>query len=93
MIYRIIWWMTRIQTEAGANLVRGRMVVSALIMLMNPMRCASFTRNTGPLLLLNTVNAFVEEDTDYISSFRTGQVWSIPAPADLKVAILEVRRR
>jgi len=46
-------------------------------------------RIAWPLLLLNTINAFVEEDTDYISSFRTGQVWSIPAPADLETALLE----
>ncbi|MEM6786955.1 MAG: VWA domain-containing protein [Myxococcota bacterium] len=46
-------------------------------------------RIAWPLLLLNTINAFVEEDTDYISSFRTGRVWRIPAPSELTTAILE----
>ncbi|EYF08979.1 vWA domain-containing protein [Chondromyces apiculatus] len=38
-------------------------------------------RISWPLLLLNTINDFVEEDTGYISSFRTGVVWHIPAPS------------
>src|SRR5690606_11645345 len=41
-------------------------------------------RVAWPLLLLNTINSFLEEDTDYISSFTTGEVWSIPASSDLR---------
>jgi hypothetical protein len=37
-------------------------------------------RIAWPLLLLNTINDFVEEDARYLSSFRTGDVWKIPAP-------------
>lgn len=37
-------------------------------------------RIAWPLLLLNTINDFVEEDARYLSSFRTGEVWKIPAP-------------
>lgn len=45
-------------------------------------------RIAWPLLLLNTINSFLEEDTDYISSFDTGQVWSIPARGDIASAAL-----
>lgn len=45
-------------------------------------------RIAWPLLLLNTVNFFIEEDTSYISSFQTGRVWQIPAPSDVDVATL-----
>jgi hypothetical protein len=35
-------------------------------------------RVAWPLLLLNSVNFFTEEDSQYISSFRTGDVWRVP---------------
>ena len=37
-------------------------------------------RVAWPLFVLNSINAFVEEDTGYVSSFRTGEVWRIPVP-------------
>ena len=40
-------------------------------------------RVSWPLLLLNTINDFVEEDASYISSFQTGTVWRVPAPSTL----------
>jgi hypothetical protein len=45
-------------------------------------------RVTWPLFLLNTINYFVEEDTSYVSSFRTGDVWQIPAPGNAEMAWL-----
>lgn len=45
-------------------------------------------RISWPMLLLNIINDFVEEDTSYISSFTTGNVWRIPAPSQLEVAKL-----
>lgn len=45
-------------------------------------------RVSWPLLLLNIINDFVEEDTSYISSFQTGGVWRIPAPSTLQEAEL-----
>jgi hypothetical protein len=45
-------------------------------------------RISWPLLLLNTINDFVEEDTSYISSFRTGDVWRVPVPSDARDAVL-----
>ena len=40
-------------------------------------------RVAWPLFVLNSINAFVEEDTGYVSSFRTGDVWRIPAPSSV----------
>lgn len=47
-------------------------------------------RIAWPVLLLNIINDFVEEDTSYISSFRTGTVWSIPAPSAAESGTLEL---
>src|SRR5690606_9671571 len=38
--------------------------------------------------LLNAINTFVQEDVRYLSSFRTGEVWHIPAPGDAAFATL-----
>jgi hypothetical protein len=35
-------------------------------------------RVAWPLLLLNSINWFSDEDSQYISSFRTGDVWRVP---------------
>ncbi len=35
-------------------------------------------RVAWPLLLLNSINWFSDEDAQYISSFRTGDVWRVP---------------
>jgi hypothetical protein len=40
-------------------------------------------RIAWPLFVLNTINTFIEEDTGYVSSYRTGDVWRIPVPASL----------
>ncbi|MDC0747196.1 vWA domain-containing protein [Polyangium mundeleinium] len=47
-------------------------------------------RISWPLFLLNTINEFVEEDVQYISSFRTGTVWQIPASSAADTATLEL---
>jgi Ca-activated chloride channel homolog len=47
-------------------------------------------RIAWPVLLLNTINDFVEEDTSYLSSFRTGTVWNIPAPSSADSGTLEM---
>lgn len=46
-------------------------------------------RVAWPLLLLNTIQEFVDEDTRYVSSFRTGEVWKIPAPSGVAAVRLE----
>jgi hypothetical protein len=35
-------------------------------------------RVAWPLVLLNSINFFTDEDAQYISSFRTGDVWRVP---------------
>jgi hypothetical protein len=45
-------------------------------------------RIAWPLFVLNTINAFVEEDTGYVSSFRTGDVWHIAVPGSLSTVSL-----
>ena len=38
-------------------------------------------RVAWPLLLLNSINWFTDEDAQYLSSFRTGDVWRVPVGA------------
>jgi Ca-activated chloride channel family protein len=38
-------------------------------------------RIAWPLLLLNTIDSFVSEASDYVSSYRTGDVWHVPVGA------------
>ncbi len=38
--------------------------------------------------MLNCINSFVEEDTGYVSSFRTGEVWRIPVPSSTESAVV-----
>jgi len=47
-------------------------------------------RISWPIFLLNTINEFVEEDVQYISSFRTGTVFQIPASSAAETAKLEM---
>jgi Ca-activated chloride channel homolog len=46
-------------------------------------------RISWPLLVLNVINDFVEEDASYLSSFSTGTVWRVPAPSQLESIRLE----
>jgi hypothetical protein len=46
-------------------------------------------RIAWPLFVLNSINAFIEEDTGYVSSFRTGDVWHIAVPGSLSTVNLQ----
>lgn len=46
-------------------------------------------RIAWPLLVLNTINAFLEEDTGYVSSYRTGEIWRIAVPGSLTTVNLQ----
>jgi Ca-activated chloride channel homolog len=46
-------------------------------------------RIAWPLFVLNTINAFIEEDTGYVSSYRTGDVWHIAVPGSLSSVSLQ----
>jgi len=45
-------------------------------------------RVAWPLLLLNSIDWFVEEDTGYISSYRTGETWHVPVPSSAQSATI-----
>ncbi len=47
-------------------------------------------RVAWPLLLINTINWFSDDDATYLSSFRTGDVWRIPVAGDLETASLKL---
>lgn len=75
----------------GPILVEGRRSGRRFMALGFDPRDSDFVlRVAWPLFVLNAINYFVEEDTGYISSFRTGEVWRIPAPSGAEVAELEL---
>jgi hypothetical protein len=68
-------------SELGPILVAGRRNGQSFVALgFDPRDSDLVLRVAWPLFVLNTINHFVEEDTGYISSFRTGDVWQIPVP-------------
>jgi hypothetical protein len=68
-------------SELGPILVEGRREGQAFLALgFDPRDSDLVLRVSWPLFVLNSINHFVEEDTGYISSFRTGDVWQIPVP-------------
>lgn len=42
-----------------------------------------------PVLLLNSIDWFADEDPAYLSSFRTGTAWRVPVPAGVERATVE----
>lgn len=76
-------------SELGPIMVSGTQAGQRFVALGFDPRDSDFVLRVGwPLFILNTVNAFVEEDSSYISSFRTGEVWRVPAPSTVDVATL-----
>ena len=47
-------------------------------------------RVAWPLLLLNSINWFCDDDATYLSSFRTGDIWRIPVAGGLEEARLKL---
>lgn len=77
-------------SEAGPILVSGRRSGRRFVALGFDPRDSDFVlRVAWPLFVLNTINDFIEEDTSYVSSFFTGDVWRIPAPSGAEVATLK----
>jgi len=75
----------------GALLLQGRRPGNKFVALGFDLRESDLPlRIAWPVLLLNTIQDFVEEDTSYISSFRTGTVWNIPAPSSAESGTLEM---
>lgn len=75
----------------GPLLLQGRRAGVKFVALGFDVRESDFPlRIAWPIFLLNTINDFVEEDVSYISSFKTGEVWHIPAASAAEVATLEM---
>ncbi len=73
----------------GALLISGHRAGSKYVALGFDVRESDLPlRMAWPLFLLNTINDFVEEDTNYISSYTTGTVWRVPAPSTMDTAKL-----
>ncbi len=45
-------------------------------------------RVAWPLLLLNSIDFFVQEDAGYLSSYETGRTWHVPVPRGAETATL-----
>ena len=77
-------------SELGPILVTGRRAGRKFVALGFDPRNSDFVlRVAWPLFVLNTINDFVEEDTSYVSSYSTGDVWQIPAPSAAETAKLK----
>jgi hypothetical protein len=73
----------------GPLLIQGRRAGVKFVALGFDVRESDFPmRIAWPLFLLNTINDFVEEDVGYISSFKTGTVWRIPASSAADTAVI-----
>jgi hypothetical protein len=73
----------------GPLLLQGRRAGAKFVALGFDIRESDLPmRIAWPLFLLNTINDFVEEDTSYISSFRTGTVWNVPVASAADTATL-----
>jgi hypothetical protein len=76
-------------SEHGPILVSGRRDGRKFLALgFDPRESDLVLRVAWPLFILNTINDFVEEDTSYLSSYRTGEVWHIPTPGGATAATL-----
>lgn len=76
-------------SNKGPTLVAGRRGGRRFVVLgFDPRRSDFVLRVAWPLFVLNTINTFVEEDTSYLSSYRTGDVWRVPVPGDATSAEL-----
>ncbi len=75
----------------GPLLLQGRRPGNKFVALGFDIRESDLPLRIGwPVLLLNIINDFVEEDTSYLSSFKTGGVWYVPAPSAADTGTLEL---
>jgi Ca-activated chloride channel homolog len=76
-------------SDLGPILVAGRREGQAFVALgFDPRDSDLVLRVAWPLFVLNTINHFIEEDTGYISSFRTGEVWQIPVAGSGEMGVV-----
>ena len=80
-------------SEQGPILVSGARAGQHFVVLAFDPRDSDFVlRPAWPLFVLGTIDAFVAEDTGYLSAYRTGQSWRIPAPSSAESAELVTPR-
>lgn len=76
-------------SDHGPILVSGAREGHRFLALGFDPRDSDFVLRIGwPLFVLNAINAFIEEDTGYVSSFRTGDVWRVAVPGSLSSVTL-----
>lgn len=77
------------ESDLGAILVSGVRAGQRISVLSFDPRDSDFVlRPAWPLFVLGTIDAFVAEDTGYLSSYRTGTAWRIPAASGVETAEL-----
>jgi hypothetical protein len=80
-------------SELGPILVSGARSGHRFLALgFDPRNSDLVLRPAWPLLLLGAIDDFVAEDSGYLSAFRTGQSWRIPAPTGVDQATLKTPR-
>jgi hypothetical protein len=78
-------------SDAGPILVAGTREGHKFVALGFDVRDSDLAlRVAWPLLLLNSINWFSDDDASYLSSFRTGEVWRVPVRGDLEEASLKL---
>jgi von Willebrand factor type A domain/Aerotolerance regulator N-terminal len=77
-------------SEQGALLVTGTRAGYRFVALgFDPRDSDLPLRIAWPLLLVNSINFFTDDDTSFISSLRTGDVWRIPVRGEVRAAELQ----
>lgn len=77
-------------SDRGPILVSGQRGALRFVALgFDPRQSDLVLRVAWPLFVLNSINSFIEEETGYVSSFRTGEVWRVPVPTGAEGALLE----
>jgi hypothetical protein len=74
-------------SELGPILVSGTREGHPFVALgFDPRDSDLVLRVAWPLFVLNVIHSFVEDDARYLSAYRTGVPWHVPAPSDATVA-------
>lgn len=76
-------------SEGAPILVQGRRDGRPFVALGFDPRDSDLVLRVGwPLFVLNVIHSFAEDDTSYVSSFRTGEAWHVPAPSGAVSALV-----
>ena len=74
-------------SDLGPVLVTGRREGLPFVALgFDPRDSDLVMRVAWPLFVLNVIHSFVEDDTSYLGSLQTGDVWRVPVPSEATVA-------